>query len=365
MMKRKISLPVVSAVLAALIMTFAVTGCGAPEAEQPEDQVSYEIAMVTDAGMIMDGGYSQVAWTAISEFGAEKGVSHKYYKASEASAEAYRETIDNAVENGAEIVITDGSSFADVVSTAQKEYTDVKFILIDSEPTDKESGKTDIADNTAVVMFASEQAGYLAGYGAVKDGKTQLGFLGDEKNAVVMDYGYGFLQGAEAAASENGTGISVRYHYGTSGDTRDSVLNTASGWYEAGTEVIFACGDMVEQPVIEAAELADKRVIAAETDKSEMSDTVMTSAAKDIKGAIEELLKQYRKDEFPGGTEITRNAENDGVYLEMSSSRFTNFTESDYDDILEKLKDGSISVKKHDAGDISSLELSLITVTEE
>ena len=350
--------------LSAVLMMLTVAGCGTPEAEQPEDQVSYEIAMVTDADMIMDGGYSQVAWTAISEFGADKGVSHKYYKAPEASDEAYMETIDNAVEKGAKLIIADGSSFADVVCSAQKEYKDVKFILIDSEPVDKESGKTDIGDNTAVVMFASEQAGYLAGYSAVKDGKTQLGFIGDEKKSVVMDYGYGFLQGADAAAKETGAAVSVNYRYCTSDDTRESILSTASEWYEAGTEVIFACGETVEQPVIEAAELTDRKVIVAETDKSEMSDTVMTSAVKDIDGVLEELLKQYRRDKFPGGEVQTYNAENDGIWLEMSNGRFAAFSESDYNSVLDTIKDGNVTVKAHSSGDIASLGLSKVTVTE-
>ena len=343
MMKKIVTL------LSAVMLMFMVAGCG---------------AMVTDADMIMDGGYSQVAWTAISEFGADKGVSHKYYKAPEASDEAYMETIDNAVEKGAKLIIADGSSFADVVSSAQKEYKDVKFILIDSEPVDKESGKADIGDNTTVVMFASEQAGYLAGYSAVKDGKTQLGFIGDKKMPVVMDYGYGFLQGADAAAKETGTAVSVNYRYCTSDDTRESILSTVSEWYGSGTEVIFACGDDVEQPVIEAAELADRKVIVAETDKSEMSDTVMTSAVKDIDGVLEELLKQYRKDKFPGGEIETYNAENDGIWLEMSNGRFADFSESDYNSVFDKIKDGSVTVKTHSSGDIASLGLSKVTVAE-
>ena len=229
---------------------------------------------------------------------------------------------------------------------------------------DKESGKTDIGDNTAVVMFASEQAGYLAGYSAVKDGKTQLGFIGDEKKSVVMDYGYGFLQGADAAAKETGAAVSVNYRYCTSDDTRESILSTASEWYEAGTEVIFACGETVEQPVIEAAELTDRKVIAAETDKSEMSDTVMTSAVKDIDGVLEELLKQYRRDKFPGGEVQTYNAENDGIWLEMSNGRFAAFSESDYNSVLDTIKDGNVTVKAHSSGDIASLGLSKVTVTE-
>ena len=213
-------------------------------------------------------------------------------------------------------------------------------------------------------MFASEQAGYLAGYSAVKDGKTQLGFIGDEKKSVVMDYGYGFLQGADAAAKENGTAVSVNYRYCTSDDTRESILSTASEWYGAGTEAIFACGETVEQPVIGAAELMDKKVIAAETDKSEMSDTVMTSAVKDIGGVLEELLKQYSRDKFPGGEVQTYNAENDGIWLEMSNGRFAAFSESDYNSVLDTIKDGNVTVKAHSSGDIASLGLSKVTVTE-
>ena len=358
MMKKIVTL------LSVVLMMFTAAGCGAPEAEQPEDQVSYELAMVTDADMIMDGGYSQVAWTAISKFGADKGVSHKYYKAPEASDEAYMETIDNAVEKGAKLIIADGSSFADVVCSAQKKYKDVKFILIDSEPVDKESGEADIGENTAVVMFASEQAGYLAGYSAVKDGKTQLGFIGDEKKAVVMDYGYGFLQGADSAAKETGAAVSVNYRYCISDDTRESILSTVSEWYGAGTDVIFACGETVEQPVIEAAELTDKKVIAAETDKSEMSDTVMTSAVKDIEGVLEELFKQYSRDKFPGGEVATYDAENGGIWLEMDNSRFASFSGSDYNNVFDTIKDRSVTVKTHSSGDIASLGLSKVTVTE-
>lgn len=350
--------------LLSMVMIFVMAGCGAPEEEQPEEQIDYEIAMVTDAGMIMDGGYSEVAWTAISRFGAEEGVSHKYYKASEASEAAYKAAIDNAVAKGAKIIAADGYAFEDVVYNAQKEYEDVKFILIDAEPVDQESGESQIGDNTAVVSFASEQAGYLAGYSAVKDGKTQLGFMGSAKNPTVMDYGYGFLQGAEAASQEDGVSVNVNYHYGTGDDDRDSVLEMTSQWYQNGTEAVFACGRQVEQPVIEAAELNDKKVIAAETDKSQMSDTVMTSAVKDITGVLEELLKQYKDDEFPGGSAAYHNAENEGIWLDMENSRFSTFSEDEYEAVFDKLKDGSLTVKKYDSGDIQSLGLSNVSVSE-
>ena len=352
-------------VLMAMVMVLMTAGCGAPEEELPEEQIDYEIAMVTDAGMILDGGYSQVAWTAISEFGAEEGVSHKYYKAAEASESAYKEAIDTAVSKGAKVIVANGYSFEDVVYNAQKEYENVKFVLIDAEPVDQESGETKIGNNTADVIFSSEQAGYLAGYSAVKDGKTQLGFIGQAKKPTIMDYGYGFLQGAEAAAGEDGSEIDVKYSYCVETDDRDLILKTATEWYEDGTEVIFACGNQVEQPVIEAAELTEKKVIAFETDKSQMSDTVMTSAVKDIGEALDEILKQYKDDEFPGGAIIRYNAENDGIWLDMENGRFDSFTKKQYEEIYDKLADGSVTVKRYNSGDISSLGLSGVKVSEQ
>lgn len=351
-------------ILLSIIMVISLAGCGSPAEEQPEEQVEYEIALVTDAGLIMDGGYSEVAWQAITDFGASEGVSHKYYKAAEASGKAYKATIDNAVANGAKVIIADGYSFEDVVYNAQKKYKDVKFILIDAEPVDKDTGKTKIAENTAAVHFASEQAGYLAGYAAVAEGNSELGFIGAAKQPALMDYGYGFLQGAEAAAQVDGVTVNVRYHYCTSEDDREAILDMASEWYKGKTEVIFACGDSVEQPVIEAAEYADKDVMAAETDKSQMSDTVITSAVKNISDALEETLEMYRNDEFPGGEVIMYNAENNGIELDMQNCRFENFFKSDYKKVYKELKTGEAVVRTYDSGDISSLELTNVKVIE-
>lgn len=353
-------------VLLVSVMVFLsiMTGCGEPQEEQPEEQIDYEIAMVTDSGMIMDGGYSEVAWTAISEFGAAEGISHKYYKAAEASESAYKGAIDDAVEKGAKVIIADGYSFEDVVYNAQTEYKDVKFILIDAEPVDQESGETKIGDNTTAILFASEEAGYLAGYSAVKDGKTQLGFIGQIRKPDIMDYGYGFVQGAEAAAREMGTEVSVRYKYCTDDESRDDILAAANQWYQAGTEVIFACGSQVEQPVIESAELYEKEVIAFETEKSGMSDRIMTSAVKDIGGALEQALKEYEEDEFKGGEVTEYSTANDGIWLDMENSRFSSFSEDEYSDVLKSLSDGSITVKRYDSGDISSLGLNRVTVLQ-
>lgn len=355
----------IMALTVAAIMMLSLAACGSPEEVQPEEQVDYEIAMVTEAGLIMNGGYSEVAWNTISSFGEKKGVSHKYYKAAEASEDAYRQVIDNAVDGGAKLVVADGYLFSQVVYEKQKEYPDVKFVLIDAAPMDEESGEVKVAKNTVEVAFASEQAGYLAGYAAVKEGMSSLGYLGDSKVPLAMDYGYGFLQGADKAAGELGRSVNVAYRYSNSKEDSEAVRSIAKQWYEGDTEVIFACGNKVEFPVIEAAEMTNKKVIGYETDKSRMSDTVVTSAVKEIGTALESVLDQYEDDKFPGGTTIEYTIENNGVRLEMDNAKLENFSKSDYNDIVKKMKNGDISIKKYDSGDIASLGLSHVKVTEQ
>jgi basic membrane protein A len=343
-------------------LALALSGCGEANEEQEEDNVEYEIAMVTDAGLIMNGGYSEVAWNTISDFGASQGVSHKYYKASEATEEAYESTIDTAVSKGAKVVVADGYPFQQVVYDAQEKYPDVKFILIDAQPVDESTGETKIGDNTVDIIFNSAQLGYLAGYSAVREGYRELGFLGGGDNSIVTDYGYGFLQGAELAANKEGTYVNVRYKMAQSADDRETIQQIASDWYDDGTEVIMACGSNVEQPVIEAAELLDREVIACETEKSEMSDVILTSAVKDMNTALTTALKQYKKDEFPGGTTVVYDAYNDGISLELANGHFSSFNKSQYNDVFTDLKDGTITVKTHDAAGTDKLGLNRVKV---
>ena len=348
-----------------IVMIMALAACGSPTEEQPEEQIDYEIALVTDAGLIMDGGYSEVAWDAISSFGADNGRSHKYYKAAEGSEEAYKATIDDAVAKGAKIIIADGYGFEDVIYKAQEEYTDVKFMLIDAEPIDPKTKEPKIAENTAAVLFAAEEAGYMAGYAAVENGASQLGFIGEADKPAVDDYGYGFLQGANAAAIDNGMSVNIKYHSCNESSDKEAVLKTASSWYDEGVEVVFACGAQIEMPVIEAAEMKDGEVIACETDKSGMSDTILTSAVKDIGGVIEEILEVYARDKFPGGEVLEYDASTGSIWIDMTTSRFVAFNEGDYKDLSRSLKEKKVTIVDSGIGPISSLTLYNVKVTIE
>ena len=136
-----------------------------------------ELALITDIGTIDDKSFNQGAWEGLVKYAEEKGISHQYYQPTEKSTTAYLESIDQAVKNGAKVIVTPGFLFEEPVYIAQDQYPDVTFILIDGNPHDADYNyKT--ADNCVGITYAEEQVGFLAGYAAVKDGMTKLGYMG-------------------------------------------------------------------------------------------------------------------------------------------------------------------------------------------
>ena len=67
-----------------------------------------ELALITDIGTIDDKSFNQGAWEGLVKYAEEKGISHQYYQPTEKSTTAYLESIDQAVKNGAKVIVTPG-----------------------------------------------------------------------------------------------------------------------------------------------------------------------------------------------------------------------------------------------------------------
>ncbi|MDR2650612.1 MAG: BMP family ABC transporter substrate-binding protein, partial [Clostridiales bacterium] len=165
----------------------------------------FDLALITDLGTIDDKSFNQGAWEGLKQYADEKNITHKYYQPTEQSDDAYLNGIDLAVSGGAKVIVTPGYLFETPVYTAQERYPDVKFILVDGNPHDADYNYKTGA-NSVGITYAEEQAGFLAGYAAVKDGMTKLGFMGGMAVPAVIRYGYGFVQGADYAGKEIGLG---------------------------------------------------------------------------------------------------------------------------------------------------------------
>ena len=307
----------------------------------------FEIAMITDSGTIDDESFNQGTWEGITEFCDAEGLTYKYYKPAEISDNAYLAAIDLAVQGGAKVVVTPGFLFESSVYAAQTTYPDVKFILIDGVPHTPDYATFETAANTMPILFNEHESGFLAGYAAVKEGYTSLGFTGGMAVPAVVKFGVGFVAGAYYAAEEMDVTLdfnSDRYTYFGDFGPSDEHKNLASSWYVSGTEVIFSAAGGAGASVMAAASDNSALMIGVDIDQSGQSATVLTSAMKQLGEAVKQALQLYVDDAFVGGTTVTKGAVNDGVALPMDTSRFTTFNQAAYDAIYAKLVDGTVVV---------------------
>ena len=314
-------------------------------AVKSETSDGYELALVTDLGTIDDKSFNQGAWEGMKKYAEENGISYKYYQPQEGTTDSYLETIGLAIEGGAKLVVCPGFLFEEPVYLAQDQYKDVHFILLDGEPHSGDYSEYRTEANTMPILFQEDEPGFLAGYAAVKDGYTKLGFLGGMAVPAVIRYGYGFAEGADYAAKEMGVdGIEIMYNYTGAFAATPEAQSMAASWYQNGTEVIFGCGGAVGNSVMAAAEEKSAKVIGVDVDQSYESDTVVTSAMKQLSVSVYDGVRDFYAGSFPGGKTSIFSAKNDGIGLPMETSKFANFTQADYDAVYSQLKDGKITL---------------------
>ncbi len=254
------------------------------------------------------------------------------------------DVIKSATEDGARVLIFVGSDYEEIVYKVQEKYKTVNIFLIDGIPHDSKDNYI-IGENTICALFSEEQAGYVAGYAAVIEGYTKLGFMGGKDVPSVKRFGYGFVQGVNDAAKINKIKkINVRYTYTGSFEESKAAIKTAATWYAEGTEVIFACGGAMGKSVMKAAEENGGKVIGVDIDQSKLSNTVITSAKKRIGTAVEDVLKEYVRGDFKGGNVFYFSADNDGISIEMENDKLKKFDKNAYRKVMKEIINGNIKI---------------------
>ena len=353
------------AVLALLGAGMVFAGGGSQSASS-----AYDLALVTDIGTIDDKSFNQGAWEGLVQYANEKNVSHRYYQPTEQSDDAYLTAIDLAVRGGAKVIVTPGFLFEVPIFIAQDRYPDVRFILVDGTPHDATYSNFKTANNTVGILYAEDQAGFLAGYAAVKDGSRKLGFMGGMAVPAVVRFGYGFVQGVEYAAKELNLApgsVTINYHYTGAFAASPEAQTMAASWYNQGVDVIFGCGGALGNSVMAAAEQTGKKVIGVDVDQSGESATVITSAMKGLQASVYDCITAFYSNKFPGGQNLVFEAANKGVGLPMNTSKFQNFRQADYDAIFSALASGRIPRMMDDpnaAGSPSVVPVTITSVTE-
>ena len=323
----------------------------APSEDPTVPTPAMNIALVTDVGNIDDKSFNQGAWEGVVAYAEANGVPYAYYRPSEDSDVARIESIDTAIANGANVVVCPGYLFETSVFEVQSTYPEVKFLLLDGEPHTADYATYETKTNTMNILYREEQAGYMAGYAAVKDGYRHLGFIGGIEVPAVVRFGFGFVQGVNAAAVELGVEgeVDVKYWYSGTFSPDDSIKTKAAGWYTAGTEVIFACGGGIYVSICAAAVESGKAVIGVDKDQSFESETIITSAMKNLTASVELALTEMAANNgewaHGGETIILGAAENCvGLPTAEASWRLQNYTVAEYEALFAAIANETIAV---------------------
>ena len=373
------------ALILALVMSLSLVACGgskeeAKPAEQPAEQpaeeqgADFSVAMITDYGDITDQSFNQTTYEACKAYCEANGVDFNYYKPAGDSTAERVAMVEAAVDDGYTVVVMPGYAFGETITQVADEYSDITFIALDVGEGDL--GDYTLPGNVYCAVYQEELCGYMAGYAAVKLGYTHLGFLGGMAVPAVVRYGYGFVQGADAAATETGADVTMEYVYGNQFWGDADITAYMDNWYQTlGVEVVFACGGGIYASAAEAAAKVGGKVIGVDVDQAAIIDggygdgMTVTSAMKGLAPTVEHMLTEVAAGNFAnygGKIETLGLVSGDDpaanyVQIPMESTQWSDsFSQDDYKALVKDMFDGKITV----SNDISAMPSTAIAVNE-
>jgi basic membrane protein A len=343
--------------------------------EATEVTADFSVAMITDYGDITDQSFNQTTYEACKEYCEANGIQFSYYKPAGDSTAERVAMVEKAVDEGYTVIVMPGYAFGETITQTAGEYPDVTFIALDVGEGDL--GDYELPSNVYCAVYQEELCGYMAGYAAVKLGYTHLGFLGGMAVPAVIRYGYGYVQGADAAAADLGVDVTVEYVYGNQFYGDSDITAYMDNWYQTlGVQVVFACGGGIYSSAAEAAAKVDgAKVIGVDVDQAAIIDgdygegMTVTSAMKGLAPTVKHMLAEVAAGNFSnygGNIETLGLVSGDDptanyVQIPMDSTQWGDgFTQDDYTALVAAMYNGEITV----SNDTSAMPEVSITVND-
>jgi len=329
----------------------------------------YELAFVTDVGQLKDKSFNEGTWNGVKLYAAQNKLSYKYYQpanGANATDDDRFNSMQAAVDAGAKVVVCAGFLQATALAKVAIANPSVDFVFIDGWALTDASNAP--LKNVAAIAFQEEQCGYMAGYAVVMEGYDKLGFCGGGggTNPACCRYGYGYVQGANDAAKSLNKTVQINYswQYGSNYAASPELQTMATGWYQNGTQVIFACGGSMFDSIAAAASASDGFVVGVDSDQSSQSDTVITSAMKGVGEAAQFAIGKVYDGSFAdiGGIVTTLGAKEGATGLPTATWSLKNFTVDQYNALFSKIVDGTVKVDNQYPADMSTATFSNVTL---
>ena len=399
------------ALLLSLAMVLALVACGQKDPtpdtpdtpDDPQTKVEYKVAMITDYGDITDQSFNQTTYEACKAFAEDNSIEFSYFRPAGDNTADRVAMIEKAVDEGFNVIVMPGYAFGGAIVEAAPEFPDVKFIALDVAADDlletavAKAGETydytpenwDLnkyvdMSNVYCAVYQEELCGYMAGYAAVKLGYKNLGFLGGMSVPAVVRYGYGFVQGVDAAAADMGlTDVKVNYIYGGQFFGDADITAVMDTWYQGGTEVVFACGGGIYTSAVDAAKKVGAKVIGVDVDQAGViakyagvDGMTVTSAMKGLYPAtydtLTDVIVNGNWEKYVGKIEtlgLVSGTDPEANYVQIPMGDGTqwsdSFTQDDYKAMVKDMFDGKITVSNNTSSDVSAADFATVITVDD
>ena len=399
------------ALLLSLAMVLALVACGQKDPtpdtpdtpDDPQTKVEYKVAMITDYGDITDQSFNQTTYEACKAFAEDNSIEFSYFRPAGDNTADRVAMIEKAVDEGFNVIVMPGYAFGGAIVEAAPEFPDVKFIALDVAAGDlletavAKAGETydytpenwDLnkyvdMSNVYCAVYQEELCGYMAGYAAVKLGYKNLGFLGGMSVPAVVRYGYGFVQGVDAAAADLGlTDVKVNYIYGGQFFGDADITAVMDTWYQGGTEVVFACGGGIYTSAVDAAKKVNAKVIGVDVDQAGVianyagvDGMTVTSAMKGLYPAtydtLTDVIVNGNWEKYVGKIEtlgLVSGTDPEANYVQIPMGDGTqwsdSFTQDDYKAMVKDMFDGKITVSNNTSSDVSAADFATVITVDD
>lgn len=331
--------------------------------DQPADS-SVKVGLVTNISGVNDQGFNQLAWEGVQKAAKDMGLSVKYLEAKQVND--YEKKIDTLADEGYNVIIAVGSVMGDATALKAKQYPTIEFAIID-HAYDPTSGSQACADtvkdcysdggltNVTSLMFAEEQAGFLAG--VLAGGMSKSGFvcsISSLRTPRIDRSIISFRAGAIWQAGENMKGMNNYINIQTTDQNVPNVTDSTEGKMAAQNLINNGC-DVVFGIAANGALLAAKQnnLMGIGNDLDEYNtypaakEALVSSTQKNVDVAVYDYLRTVADGSVRAGIS-TGTLQNGGVGLAPFHD-WDNRISADLKVQIQKasdgIKDGSITIE--------------------
>lgn len=336
---------VLSLALAVVLVLSLLSGCTSNTKQQSqqskgaEKNANFKVGLVTDVGGINDHSFNQLAYQGLEKAKKDLGVTTNFIQSKQQTD--YVTNLTQFAQQKYNMIIAVGFLMKDAVEQVSKQFPDSKFMIIDSDITDR--------PNVASASFKTEQCGYLVGVmaGLMEKEKTPklnsqnvVGVVGGMQIPPVDSYIAGFQQGVKVVNPDTKVLVSYTGNFNDPASGKQMALTQIS----QGADIVFGDAGQTGDGVINAAKEKNIYAIGVDADQNYMApETVMTSALKRVDVSTYDIIKNTLDNKFKSGM-VYFDLSNDGIGFGKPISDVPQSIIDKVNEYANQIKDGKITV---------------------